>query len=180
MKRESVPSLNIIPPGGPWMYSSGFAIADPVVVGWNFDDLASFPPDYASSLAQRIGIVVATARPTKSPAPARGQGMSTGAKAGIGIGAALGAVLVGLALFFLLRICRKRKVAASTSERENVVIPEMEGQNEALAKRMSELDSRGVSGLPAELKGSGPDTTHQHGMRTYGRGDNLGFLSRGQ
>jgi hypothetical protein len=38
--------------------TTGFAIADPVIVAWQEDDLLLFPSDYATSVARKIGITL--------------------------------------------------------------------------------------------------------------------------
>lgn len=109
--------------------TSGVAIAQHVVVAWSYDDLASFPPAYASSLAQKMGTTFtatssapvtvfsstatslsASRAPTTSESSSdqpRASNLSTGAKTGIIVGVVLGAALA--ISIFLLYIRRRRK-----------------------------------------------------------------------
>lgn len=56
--------------------STGIALAQPIIIAWNLDDMSVFPSDYAKSLAQRIGISVST---SASPAGTSALPSNTGA-----------------------------------------------------------------------------------------------------
>jgi len=152
--------------------SAGVAVADPVTVAWQLEDLQSFPPDYASSLARKIGITLPASdntlgNPRQTSAPAAGD-LSTGAKAGIGIGAAIGAAVIGISAV-LLCLRKRRKAGTTTSGHNN---SEMEDQDLSFKKTrwyfggkwrsevaaeptQNELDSKAVHvvpGPPAELE----------------------------
>ncbi|KAF2676246.1 hypothetical protein K458DRAFT_424867 [Lentithecium fluviatile CBS 122367] len=163
---------------------TGLAVADPVVVAWASEDMSSFPSDYRTSLADRIGVVMnmdATPESTSSlpsqtqtgeSVPPIDPSLSTGAKAGIGVGVALGvAVIVGIVT--LLRLRRRKRKSAVDSEQTG--IPEMEDQDATNGRRRwflggrwrneaevrgvptQELDSKAVHvvpGPPAELDSS--------------------------
>jgi hypothetical protein len=159
--------------------ATGLAVADPVIVAWQIDDVASFPPEYVKSLVARYSIPApaSTSTPTTNAlepttAPAF-DGLSTGTKVGLGVGVAFAAALVGgLLVFWCLRRYRK----AATTEEPGAVIPEMEDQDHTHTKRkwyfggrwrsevdarptQSELDSRAVHvvpGPPAELEAHEP------------------------
>lgn len=153
--------------------ATGLAVADPVVVAWALQDMSSFPSDYRTSLASKIGIaLVSGATPasssslpkeTEDSVSTANPPLSTGAKAGMGVGIAVGvAVIAGiLGLFWL----RRRK-------RNQIIIAEMADQDETNARRRwflggrwrneaevrptptQELDSKAVRivpGPPAEL-----------------------------
>jgi hypothetical protein len=158
--------------------SSGIAIADAVVVGWQLDDLSHFPSNYVSSLVQGIGDNLmpsassSTPVPASSPTlsqqtelpPAQSKALDTGAKAGIGAAIGIGALLAGVGILLLyLRI--KRRVTATTVARPETSIPEMEDQDKTLTsrkwflrgkwrsehagvERIQELDSRSVNVMP--------------------------------
>ena len=160
----AVSSVTIIP--------SGLAIADPIIVAWQLEDFGSFPPDYASSLAEKIGITFApssvastTPGPTNPPSAA---GLSTAAKTGIGVGVVFGAAILGVAIVLLYM--RKWRKAETTTEGAGVA--EMEDQDRHQGERkwffggkwrseassvptQNELDSKAVHvvpGPPAELE----------------------------
>jgi len=163
--------------------STGLAVADPVVVAWQIEDVDTFPSDYVKSLVARYSVAapagtstptINALEPTTTPAPSSSSsGISTGTKIGIGVGVALVAALVGgLLIFWCLR--RRRKTAAN--EEPDVVIPEMEDQDYAHSQRkwytggrwrsevdaqatQNELDSKPVHELhepPAELEAHEP------------------------
>lgn len=125
--------------------TTGLAIADPVIVGWQIRDLQSFPSSYASSLAKMIGVQetpapgssstfpLVTGQPgaesTTSPPPPPSQtptpspslassGLSSGVKAGIAMGVLANVAIFGAVLaFFLGRRSKKKKNTASPSSR---------------------------------------------------------------
>jgi len=149
--------------------NEGLAIADPVIVGWQDEDLQSFPDDYATSLAHKIGVAPPskTATPNSSSATSRSsQGLddlSTGAKAGIGVGVIVGAAAIGIVfVFFFMQ--RRQKHGRARLE----LMPEMEGEghkdrdlkwffggkwrNEVHAEAApNELESKKVDVAPNEL-----------------------------
>jgi hypothetical protein len=156
--------------------SAGLAVADPIIVAWQQDDFKLFPSDYASSLAQKVGITLAPdpvsstrSGPTNS-APARG--LSSGAKAGIGVGVVIGVAIIGVTIVLLYM--RRSRRAETTAE--GVGVAEMEDQDVHLGERKwffggrwrsevnsvsvpNELDSKTVHvvpGPPAELDGGPP------------------------
>jgi hypothetical protein len=159
------------------MVTSGLAIADPVIVAWQAEDLPQFPSDYQTSLAEKIGVSLRATTPSSSTSPSPGppsttNGLSTAAKAGIAIGAVLAAAIISTSLV-ILRIKRRRKHASTTQAPS---ITEMEDQDQNNTQRkwffggkwrnevhaepvQNELDSRHVHivpGPPAELDGSVP------------------------
>ena len=159
--------------------ATGLAVADPVVVAWNLEEMELFPDAYRTSLAKRIGVASPASGLSSSnfpeatgngmntdPDKAASDGLSTGAKAGIGVGVSLGTVLLiaALVLYLIQR-------SAKTKER-NTAMAELEDpqttnsrkrwflggrwRNEAGVDGSTkhELDSRAVnvvSGPPAEL-----------------------------
>jgi hypothetical protein len=104
--------------------TAGLAVADPVVVAWQADDIHLFPSEYQTSLAQQIGVPLPTSAPSSIPRNANS--LSTTAKAGIGVGAVLVAAIIGI-LTVVLRIRRRRK---SASAEQGPIIPEMEDQDQ--------------------------------------------------
>lgn len=180
--------------------TQGYALANPIMLFFEEKDLSSMPTPEASSLAQIAGIdytpapASTSSLPRETGLPAQGNQLSTGGKAGIGVGAVIGALLVGIAIFFILR--RKRKTPADPTIPTTETIAEMEDQDKTLAHRkwflggkwrnesaaeeqQHELDSRGVvvvPGPPVELEGShwnAPDNgavqqNVQNRERTYG------------
>ena len=163
--------------------ATGLAVADPVVVAWQIDDVGTFPSEYVKSLVARYSVpapagtstpTIDALKPTSAPAPSSSaSGISTGTKIGIGVGLALAAALAGgLLIFWCLR--RRRKTAAN--DEPDVVIPEMEDQDYAHSQRkwytggrwrsevdapatQNELDSKPVHELhepPAELEAHEP------------------------
>jgi hypothetical protein len=112
------------------MIASGLAVADPVIVAWQAEDLQLFPSDYQTSLAQKIGISLPTrtSSPTSAPNSApTSNGLSTAAKAGIGVGAVLVAAIIVL-IMAILRIRRRRK-HASTMQQSSIAEMEDQDQN---------------------------------------------------
>ena len=156
------------------MLSTGLAIADPIVVAFQIEDFKSFPSEYATSLAKKIGVVLSTDSvrlDTPSQPGTDVPGLSTGAKAGIGVGVAVGALafIIGIVLFCL----RKRRKAKNQDPQQEHTIAEMADQDHDLAKKKwwshgkwwseasaqgekQELDSKTVHvvpGPPQELGG---------------------------
>ncbi|KAI4611854.1 uncharacterized protein J4E87_010356 [Alternaria ethzedia] len=156
--------------------ATGLAVADPVIVNWQIDDVGTFPSEYVKSLVARYSvpapavtstpIVINGLAPTTAPAssPSSPNGLGTGAQVGIGIGVAVAAAFVGsLMIFWCLR--RRRERAAN-----DVVIPEMGDQDCDRSQRrwyneldaqatQNELDSKPVHELPqppAELQAHDP------------------------
>jgi hypothetical protein len=123
----------------------GIAIADPIVVGWEREDLTLFPTNYASSLAQRIGVpfTASSAVPastsrlpqqtnSSSPSSASKSPHLTGGQiAGISIGVILAVALVGVG-FFLLYTRKRRKATALGVNGSQ--LPEMEGQSSGIGR----------------------------------------------
>lgn len=135
------------------------------------EDFMLFPPDYATSLAKRIGVTLPTSteeHPQQNSTPP----LSAGAKAGIGTGVAIGAIAVVVAIV-LLCLRRRRKMVVRPATQEHT-IPEMADQDHDLAKRKwwmrgkwrSEVDAQAepqeleskavhvVPGPPTELDGT--------------------------
>lgn len=105
--------------------SSGLAVADPVIVGWQVDDLRLFPSDYATSVARKIGITLPSTTTTSSSSlPSKSTNsrtLSTAAKAGVGVGVALGLAIIAIVIAILVIHKRqKRKIAI-----QDPGIPEM-------------------------------------------------------
>jgi hypothetical protein len=159
--------------------ATGLAVADPVIVAWQIDDVETFPSEYVKSLVARYSIPApaSTSTPTNNAleptaAPAS-DGLSTGTQVGIGVGVALAAALAGGLLIFW---CLRRRRKASATEEPDVVIPEMEDQDHTHTERkwyfggrwrsevdtqatQNELDSKAVHvvpGPPAELEAHEP------------------------
>jgi hypothetical protein len=159
--------------------ATGLAIADPVIVAWQIDDVGTFPSEYVKSLVARYSIPAPAStstpttnalEPTTTPAS---DGLSTGTKVGIGVGVALAAALAGGLLIFW---CLSRRRKASATEEPEVVVPEMEDQDNTHTERkwyfggrwrsevdtqttQNELDSKAVHvvpGPPAELEAHEP------------------------
>jgi hypothetical protein len=141
------------------MVTSGLAVADPVIVAWQAEELQSFPDDYRTSLAQRIGVSLPSSTLSSTPSSRSASappssGLSTSAKAGIGVGAVLIAAIIGIILM-ILRI-RKRRKYASTTQVSGVAEMEDQDQNNTQRKwffggkwRM-EAHAEGVHEIPAE------------------------------
>tara|TARA_R110002003_G_scaffold140_19_gene12877 strand:+ start:15480 stop:15998 length:519 start_codon:yes stop_codon:yes gene_type:complete len=162
--------------------SSGLAVADPIIVAWQQDDLTLFPPDYAKSLAQKLGITLSNSATSTSPGPTSSPssgGLTTAAKAGIGVGVVFGAAILGVAIV-LLYLRRWRKDGTTPKEPR---VAEMEDQDRHFGERkwffggrwrsevnsvptQSELDSKTVHvvpGPPAELEAREPRNSTDHG-----------------
>lgn len=137
--------------------ATGIAIADPVIVGWEEQDLAMFPTEYANSLAQRIGVTLSSETgTTKGPestgstgptGPTHSNRLSTGEKAGLGVGVTIGVVLLALVSFllYLLRVKKNRPTVVP----EGTV--ELEDQDQHHASRKWFLQNKWRS----EAEGSG-------------------------
>jgi len=157
----------------------GIAIADPVVVGWEQQHLSLFPADYASSLAQRIGVPFTASsavpastsslpQPTSSsssPSQSKSPRLPGGTIAGIVIGVILAVALVGVVLFLVY--VRKRCITDHTMGVNETQLPEMEGQSSGIVKwfstgRWRQDDSKrkaqelNANGGEYELDGEGP------------------------
>lgn len=166
--------------------TEGLAIADPIVVAWQMQDLPLMPTAYASSLATKIGVswsASTSASPASSSglpsetggSPAPTKGLSTGAKAGIGVGVVLGvAALIGASIIWWC--LRRRRKAPEATEPETRETAELEDHDNILAgrkwflhgrwrnetaaeERQNELDSKTVNvvpGPPVELDAGEP------------------------
>jgi hypothetical protein len=153
--------------------ATGLAVADQVIVAWQTDDLNLIPLEYASCLANEMGIALPDSTPTTSTSsptntsadPFKPSIPSTGAKASTAVGAVLGAVIV-----IVVTLClRQRRNAVPVTRVSNIV--EMEDPDRVLQERKwffgwiwksevvgeptrNELDSKTthvVSGPAAEL-----------------------------
>ncbi|RYN17328.1 hypothetical protein AA0112_g12112 [Alternaria arborescens] len=159
--------------------ATGLAVADPVVVAWQIDDVGTFPSEYVKSLVARYSIpspaststpTINALQPTTAPTS---NGLSTGTRVGIGVGVALAAALAGGLLIFW---CLRRRRKAGGTEGPDAVISEMEDQDHTHTERkwyfggrwrsevdaqatQNELDSKAVHvvpGPPAELEAHEP------------------------
>ena len=173
--------------------ATGLAVADPVWVAWQIEDIGTFPSDYVESLVRRFGVASpsnTTTAASDSPGPTTGptsEGLTTIAQVGIGVGVALAAISVGGSIVFWC--LKRRRKAAATISAPDIVIPEMEDQDYSYSQRkwffggrwrnevdvqaaQSELDSKTVHvvpGPPAELEAREPVTgeiTHGDELRT--------------
>jgi hypothetical protein len=156
--------------------ATGLAVADPVWIAWQIEDIGTFPSEYVKSLVERFGVASPSNTSTTisdAPGPTtilRANGLSTGAQVGVGVGATLVAVIAGsLIIFWCLK---KRRRATASANAPDTVIPEMEVQDYSHSQRkwflggrwrnevdaqatQSELDSKTVHvvpGPPAELE----------------------------
>lgn len=160
--------------------ATGLAVADPIIVNWQIDDVGTFPSEYVKSLVARYSVsapagtstpTINALEPTNAPAPLPSPNeLSTVIQVGIGIGVAVAAALVG-SLLILWCLRRRRESAAN-----DVVIPEMEDPDFTKSQRrwylggrwrnevdaqaaQNELDSKPVHELPqppAELEAHHP------------------------
>lgn len=142
--------------------SSALAVADPVVIAWQIKDLTSFPPAYATPLAEKIGqplLASWSARAQDVPglpsetstaqaATIATSELSTAARAGIGVGCAVGALLIATVISLLWLI--KRRKATVTVSTDDAQIPEMEDHDQKLKKRRWFLGGRWRSEAEAE------------------------------
>jgi hypothetical protein len=168
--------------------SSALAVADPIRVAWQLEDLAVFPTAYAASLGSKIGasptprVQTVPDLPRETSKPPASQELSTASKAGIGVGSVLGAIIIVTAIILLwMRSRRKRSIPMQ----ESTQVPEMEDQDGNLAKRKwflggrwrseahaertaQELDSKTVHvvpGPPAELEAHNYSQDLSHSQR---------------
>ena len=118
--------------------ATGLAVADPVVVAWQIDDVGTFPSEYVKSLVARYSIpspaststpTINALEPTTAPTS---NGLSTGTRVGIGVGVALAAALAGGLLIFW---CLRRRRKAGGTEGPDAVISEMEDQDHTHTER---------------------------------------------
>jgi hypothetical protein len=140
--------------------TTGLAVADPIVIAWQMNDLTSFPPDYATSLAKRIGVAVptntATPSPISSTIPPTAHNLSTGAKAGIGIGTTIGTIITLSILILYLRLRRTKAPNISSPSEPKETIAEIGGQyvnemgEQDHCERKSYLGGRWRSEAPVE------------------------------
>ncbi|KAJ4355527.1 uncharacterized protein N0V89_003544 [Didymosphaeria variabile] len=145
--------------------TSGFIGADPIVVGFQEQDLLSFPVDYVSSMAKRYNRTWTAATTTSnaptaastpslpvqtSPpsTPADNAGLSTGAKAGIGVGITTSAVVI--AAIGALVLYRRRKSRKANEPHESEPIPEMEDRDEVHSNKKWYLFGKWRNEMPAE------------------------------
>jgi hypothetical protein len=152
--------------------TTGRAVADPVVIGWQMKDMSEFPSAYASSLVFRIRVTLETSSSSHSPAsssnlaqqtypplPVSSSGLSTGAKIGIGLGVGLGALVLFLVVVISLFLRRKRrKITDSTPA--GTTTHKMEDQDKTLAARKWFLFGRWRS------EHAGEERRHELGSRT--------------
>jgi hypothetical protein len=113
--------------------ATGLAVADPVIVVWQNEDIGTFPSDYAESLVKRFGVASPSHTAMTTPdfqgptTAATSDDLSTVAQVGIGVGVALAAAMAGgLFIFWCLR---RRWKAVATTNVPDTVIPEMEDQD---------------------------------------------------
>jgi hypothetical protein len=155
--------------------TTGRAIADPVVIGWQMKDMSEFPSAYASSLAFRIGVTLETSssspspmsssnlpQQTSPPLPVSSSGLSTGAKIGIGLGVEIGVLVLFLVIVispFLRRRRRKRRKTTDSTP-ASTTVHEMEDQDKTLAARKWFLFGRWRS------EHAGEERRHELGSRT--------------
>ncbi|KAF2637162.1 hypothetical protein P280DRAFT_530846 [Massarina eburnea CBS 473.64] len=128
---ESIATSAARAPDGKLVYSTstaaktsilpyGYAIADPIIVAWQKEDLEKFQPAYASSVASQIRIQFPTATPgpsstLPSPTPTSSHHtdmdtnqLSLGAKIGTIIGTIIAVSLLGLVIVYTLKRHRRR------------------------------------------------------------------------
>ncbi|KAF2751046.1 hypothetical protein M011DRAFT_191508 [Sporormia fimetaria CBS 119925] len=121
--------------GGSTTLPSGIAIAAPVMVAWQQEDLRLFPVTYATSVAEQMNVPFGTdaALPGASNSLTRetseaqfdvdrqGQGLTVGVKAGIAAGA-VGLVLISVAicLFFFIRRPKQRSARSNHSDLSDI------------------------------------------------------------
>lgn len=172
------------------MLSTGLAVADPIVIAWQISDLGSFPPECATSLAKKIGVVLSNSagngtRNGTSEATPDAPGLNTGAKFGIGIGAAL--VVLTIVIATVMLCLKKRRKVKNQAAPPGFTIAEMGDQDEDHAKKKwwaggkwrseataeaekQELDSKTVHvvpGPPAELDGAELQHPNEAGRVVY-------------
>jgi hypothetical protein len=152
----------------------GTMAAGPVEIYWKLNDLNSFSPKYAASLARALKMQVPSSTSTgtaKAPSVAS-QGLSPGAKAGIALGTIFGVVFAALGIYFVVvRSCSRSKRSGEEGEEKDKVEEDqsasmlvMKDQDREHASRrlfqngawMSEVDA---SSRPYEMNaGAGQDT----------------------
>jgi len=126
--------------------ATGLAVADPIIVNWQIDDVGIFPSEYVRSLVARYSVpapagtstpTINALEPTNAPAPSSSpNGLGTATQVRIGIGIAVAAALVGsFLIFWCLR--RRRESAAN-----DVVVPEMEDPDFTKSQRRWFLGGR--------------------------------------
>jgi hypothetical protein len=143
--------------------TSALAVANPIIVAWQLEDLSSFPASYATSIANKIGVSMTPvasntltvpretgAPPSSSPTPPTTSTptLSTPAKVGIGIDSVAGALII-VATIVMLCMRARRKDAPAPRENGDTV-PEMEDQDKTLAKRKWFLGGRWRSEAQSE------------------------------
>jgi hypothetical protein len=106
--------------------------------------LSSFPSEYQTSPAQKIGVSLPAGTPSSQPTY---NGLSPATKAGIGVGAVLIAAIIGIILV-ILRIRKGRKYASTTRESG---IAEMEDQAQNNTQRKWFFGGRWRNGAHAQL-----------------------------
>ncbi|THZ35380.1 hypothetical protein D6C90_07374 [Aureobasidium pullulans] len=116
-------------------------VATALNVVWVSEDLDLFTPKSAPATGVANMLVVKTA--SSSP-----KELSSGSKAGIGVGVALGClVLVGVMVFFVLRVRKRRaRRAASTAPDDVDSKPELSGDSTVSSKAVHELNGQKEAG----------------------------------
>lgn len=110
-------------------------------VVWGSEDLDLFTPKSAPATGVANMLVVKT----ESSSPKE---LSSGSKAGIGVGVTLGClVLVGVMVFFVLRVRKRRaRRAASTAPDDVDSKPELSGDSTVSSKAVHELNGQKEAG----------------------------------
>lgn len=142
------------------LLKTGLAVADPVEVAWELDDMISFPSSYRTSLANKIGVTLpSSASPagTSSLPSQTGDGASIpssqhrlnpGSIAGIVVGVLAGtAILIGVVVGLLWR--RRKRVQSPPSGGDDTM-PEMEDQDAANSHKRWFLGGRWRSEVEVE------------------------------
>ncbi|KAF2995218.1 hypothetical protein E8E13_001897 [Curvularia kusanoi] len=131
--------------------STGLAVADPIVIAWQEEDLHLFPSEYVASLVNRFNITVplSTGSGNQSGTGGRPSGepksqLSTAAKAGIGLGAASAIIAIILAVALLCRRRRRKGRITATSTEQEHTKPELDGQEQHVAKKRWDAHVRGL------------------------------------
>ncbi|PVI04075.1 hypothetical protein DM02DRAFT_652094 [Periconia macrospinosa] len=125
----------------------GLAIADPVIVGWQIQDLEAFPSTYASSLAKMIGVSAQetpapgsastaplstgqsggqgtsspSSSPSSSPPVAANSSLSPAVKAGIAVGVIANIAILGAIVAFFIMKRSKKKSASPPSDTDEIL-----------------------------------------------------------
>lgn len=120
------------------MLSTGLAVADPIVVAWQISDFSLFSPEYAMSLAKKIGVTLPNNSGDKTrEAAQKPSRLSIGAKVGIGVGAAIGVLAV---IIITVILCfKKRQKGRNQAAPPGYTVAEMEGQDRGHAHLVSSL-----------------------------------------